>query len=190
MGDERHAVADAIAAWAEASAPATTAGTAAAPSVARPTPRSVAAGAVVELREVTGETVRDVCRLQVQPSQRGYVAPNAVSFAEALFAPQAWHRAVYADERPVGFVMLYEDRDKREYFLWRFMIAGDRQGLGYGRRALELVVEHVRTLPDAAALLTSWVPGPGSPEAFYRAFGFEPTGEVDEGEIVGRLALE
>jgi diamine N-acetyltransferase len=33
------------------------------------------------------------------------------------------------------------------------------------------------------------VPAPGGPEPFYRAFGFEPTGEVDEGEVVARLRL-
>ncbi|MCI0345283.1 MAG: hypothetical protein L0221_07535 [Chloroflexi bacterium] len=27
------------------------------------------------------------------------------------------------------------------------------------------------------------------PEPFYRRFGLEPTGEVDDGEVVGRLPL-
>lgn len=35
----------------------------------------------------------------------------------------------------------------------------------------------------------SWVPAPGGPEPFYRGLGFEPTGEVDDGEVIGRLAL-
>ena len=33
------------------------------------------------------------------------------------------------------------------------------------------------------------VPAPGGPEPFYRSFGFEPTGEIDEGEVVARLRL-
>ena len=36
----------------------------------------------------------------------------------------------------------------------------------------------------AEELLLSYVPGEGSPEGFYRGLGFEPTGEVDEGEVV------
>jgi hypothetical protein len=40
--------------------------------------------AVVELREITFETVRAICRLGVAPSQADFVAPNAVSIAEAL----------------------------------------------------------------------------------------------------------
>ena len=58
------------------------------------TPRSVAEGAVVELREITFETVRAICRLEVASSQAGFVAPNAVSIAEAHFAPTAWFRAI------------------------------------------------------------------------------------------------
>jgi diamine N-acetyltransferase len=154
-----------------------------------PPRRSVRDGAVVELREVTGDTVRAVCRLLVAPAQRGFVAPNAVSFAEALFEPKAWYRAIVADDLPVGFVMLYDDPEQPQYFLWRLMIDHRHQGLGFGRRAIELVVEHVRSRPNATALLVSWLPGPGSPEPLYLDLGFEPTGEVDEGEIVARLAL-
>ena len=152
-------------------------------------PRSVADGAVVELREVAKDTVRAVCILQVAPEQRGFVAPNAVSFAEAMFEPKAWFRAIVADEVPVGFAMLSVDPERSEYYLWRLMVDARYQGRGYGRAALALVVDHVRSLPGATELLVSWVPEPGGPEPFYRGLGFEPTGAVDEGEIVARLPL-
>jgi diamine N-acetyltransferase len=151
--------------------------------------RSVADGGAVELREVTGENVRAVCLLQVASEQRGFVAPNAVSFAEAMFEPKAWFRAVVADEVPVGFVMLSLDEAEPEYYLWRFMIDAAYQGRGYGREAMRLVIEHVRTLPRASELLVSWVPEEGGPEPFYRGLGFEPTGEIDDGEVVARLVL-
>ena len=158
-------------------------------SVALPRPRSVADGALVELREITGDTVREICRLAVGPGQHGFVAPNAVSLAEAHFSREAWPRAVYADDVPVGFAMLSVNPETAEYFLWRFMIAAPFQRLGFGEAALRLLVDHVRTLPGATALITSWVPADGGPEPFYRDFGFEPTGEVDDGEVVGRLPL-
>jgi diamine N-acetyltransferase len=69
------------------------------------------------------------------------------------------------------------------------MIDARYQGHGYGRRALELLVEYVKTRPGAKALMTSCVPGDGSPCPFYERLGFVPTGEVDEGEIVLRLSL-
>jgi diamine N-acetyltransferase len=151
--------------------------------------RSVAGGAVVELREVTRNTVRAICRLEVAPGQVGFVAPNSISFAEALFEPKAWYRGIYVDGVPVGFAMLSIDREKPEYYLWRLMIADGFQRHGYGRAALGLIVDHVRTLPGATALAVSWVPGDGGPEPFYTALGFEPTREIDDGEVVARLAL-
>jgi diamine N-acetyltransferase len=143
----------------------------------------------VTLREVTAETVRAICALEVRPGQRGFVAPNAVSIAQAHFEPRAWFRAVYADDAPVGFVMLHDDREKPEYYLWRFMIDGGHQGKGYGRRALDLVVAHVRELPGATALLSSYVPGEEGPGEFYRRYGFVETGEVEGSEVVIRLEL-
>ena len=143
----------------------------------------------VSLREVTAETVRAVCYLSVAPDQRRLVASNAESIAEAYFSEEAWFRAVYADETPVGFVMLYDDPREPRYYLWRFMVAAEQQGKGYGRRAMELLIEHVKTRPGAEELLVGYVPGKGSPEGFYRGLGFEPTGEIHEGEVMLRLVL-
>jgi diamine N-acetyltransferase len=134
--------------------------------------------------------VREVTSLEVAPDQASFVAPNAVSIAQAHFEPRAWFRAIYADDDPVGFIMLYDDPEKPEYFLWRLMVAAEHQSKGYGRRALELLIEYVRSRPNATELLTSFVPGERGPERFYRKLGFVDTGEIDEGEIVIRLALE
>ena len=151
--------------------------------------RSVPDGATVELREVSKNDVRAICRLAVGPTQMSFVAPNAISFAEALFEPKAWYRGIYADGTPVGFAMLSIDRDAPEYYLWRFMVDTRYQGRGYGRAAIGLIAAFVRTLPNAHELLVSWVPADGGPEPFYRGLGFVPTGEVDGIEVVARLIL-
>jgi diamine N-acetyltransferase len=144
----------------------------------------------VTLREITRETLRAILKLKVAAAQERFVASNAVSIAQAHFYPGvAWFRGIYADDEPVGFVMLELHPDKQEYGLWRFMIDERYQGHGYGAQAIALVVAHVRGLPGAKQLLTSVVPGEGSPGPFYQRLGFEFTGEVDEGEQVLRLAL-
>jgi diamine N-acetyltransferase len=143
----------------------------------------------VTLREVTKDTAREIMRLEVADHQTGFVAPNSVSIAQAHFEPKAWFRAAYAGDEPVGFVMLYADPDKPEYFLWRLMVDHRHQGKGYGRRVLELVIDHVRDLPNATQLLTSYVPGEGSPGGLYHRMGFVDTGDEDEGELVTALDL-
>ncbi len=145
--------------------------------------------AAVELREITSDNVRAVCRLAVAASQTSFVAPNAISLAEALFEPKAWYRAIYVGEQPVGFVMLSIDTLATTYYLWRFMIADGQQHRGYGRAAIWALVEHVRGLPGATELLVSWVPADGGPEPFYRDLGFVPTGEIHDGEVEARLVL-
>lgn len=143
----------------------------------------------VTLREVTRETVRDVCRLEVAPGQGRFVASAAVSIAEAHFSPEAWFRAIYRGEEPVGFVMLSVKPEVPEYFLWRFLVDARHQRGGAGSAALRLVIEYVRSL-GATELFLSYVPGEGDPRAFYEKHGFAPDGRVEDGEIVMRLGLE
>lgn len=130
--------------------------------------------------------------LSVAPEQARFVASNAVSIAQAHFQPNvAWFRAIYADDTAVGFLMLHDDPEKPEYHLWRFMIDHRYQKRGYGRDALELLLDHVRARPGAFALTLSYVPGGGSPGAFYERMGFAHTGEADEdGELLMRIDLE
>jgi diamine N-acetyltransferase len=144
----------------------------------------------ISLREITKETLRDITRLKVSPEQERLVATNAESIAEAYFSPDiAWFRAIYADDTPVGFLMIEDNATEGQYYLWRFMIDVRYQRRGIGQKALELLFEHVKTRPSASVLLTSCVPGQGSPGPFYERMGFVYTGEEDSGELVMRREL-
>lgn len=142
------------------------------------TDRDLGPDATISLREITAKTVGEVCTLSrtLTPPKSNFVAGNAFSIAQAHFDEHAWFRAVYADETPVGFIMISDKPDIPEYFLWRFMIAGDHHGKGFGRRAIELLVEHVKSRPEATELLVSCGQGEGSPEGFYQKIGFKHDG--------------
>lgn len=145
---------------------------------------------IVTLREVSKDSAREIIKLQVSEAQNQFVAPNTVSIAQAYFdRDRAWFRAIYADETPVGFLMLYDDPREPVYFLWRLMIDGRYQGMGFGYKAIDLLVAHVKTRPAATELKVSYVPGEGSPGPFYRKAGFVETGEVSDGENVMSLKL-
>lgn len=146
--------------------------------------------ATVTLREITKETLQGIFQLSVAEQQKHFVATNAVSIAQAYFErEQAWFRGIYADETPVGFLMLYDDPVVCEYFLWRFMIDARYQGCGFGQRALDLLIDHVRSRPGARELGVSCVPGAGSPCPFYEKMGFQYTGSEEDGELVMKLIL-
>jgi diamine N-acetyltransferase len=146
----------------------------------------------VHLREITDANRSAVVALAVSPAQEDFVATVAESLTEAAETPDA----VYAGDEPVGFLMLSDGItvDNPDYlgpyFLWRLLVDQRHQGKGYGAAALARAVEHVRTRPDARVLITSAVPGPGSPLGFYLAHGFHETAEVRDGEVVLELELD
>lgn len=130
--------------------------------------------------------------------QAHYVASVADSLSEAAANPLAhpWYRGVYSGETPAGFLMISDGIPDGHpellgpYFLWRLLIDTRWQGRGFGRAAVDLVVDHVRKRPDAKVLLTSIQPGfVGSPRGFYLTYGFKTTGQSFDGEEVLELEL-
>jgi diamine N-acetyltransferase len=153
---------------------------------------NIGTNSIVTLREITEETVVAICKLSdtLSEQHQKMVAPNAISIAQAHYNQHAWFRAIYADETPVGFIMLYDNPEEPEYFLWRLMIAGPYQGIGYGSKAVQSLIEYVRQRPGASELLVSCVEGEGSPEGFYAKLGFKRNGEILGEEVVMSLAIE
>ena len=152
---------------------------------------------VVSLREIDDGDRDHVLSLGVTPTQERFVSTVAGSIREAEETPEGkpWYRAIYADDLPVGFVMLSWNvtpeppRIIGPWFLWRLLIDVQSQGRGYGREAVGLVADIARE-NGAAELLTSYGLGEGGPELFYRRVGFKPTGELAEkGEIIVALDL-
>jgi diamine N-acetyltransferase len=143
----------------------------------------------VTLQEITAETLSSVLALSVAEAQKGFVASNAVSIAQAHFSPNAWFRAIYADDTPVGFVMLWIDEDAAEYDVWRFMVDHRYQRRGYGRQAMQQVIDFVWASGRAKEVSLSYVPGEGNPSPFYVKCGFVETGEWNGGEKVMKLVL-
>jgi GNAT superfamily N-acetyltransferase len=147
----------------------------------------------VHLREITDDNRQAVCALRVRGRQKRFVASVSGSLRDAAKAPKAhpWYRAVYCGDEPVGFVMLSWNARKGphgHYFLWRLLIDKRHQRRGIGRAVLTQIVDLVRA-DGGTDLLTGYEPGKGGPRPFYQRFGFQPTGEIDGGEIVLRLPL-
>jgi diamine N-acetyltransferase len=149
----------------------------------------------VTLQEITADTVIAVIKLSVADAQKGFVAPNAVSLAQALFSPDAWYRAIYCGGSPAGFVMLADESQRPDppasprIGVWRLMVDARFQGRGIGRAAMRQVIDAVKARDRFDVLEVSYVPGPGCPEPFYLGLGFRPTGRVEDGETVLELPL-
>ncbi|HEX7879216.1 MAG TPA: GNAT family N-acetyltransferase [Candidatus Eisenbacteria bacterium] len=154
------------------------------PGVTSP-PAPPTRNSLITLREVTQATVRTICALSVSPEQQRFVSPNSVSIAEAHFTPTAWFRAVYADEVPVGFVMLDERPEWDYVYIWRLLIDQRYQKLGFGRRVMQMVEERVTGRAGVTRLELSCVQEPGGPQPFYESLGYRFEGQYEsDGEAI------
>ncbi|MEV4151294.1 GNAT family N-acetyltransferase [Amycolatopsis sp. NPDC049691] len=142
---------------------------------------------------ITPANVAAACQLAVEPHQRDFVAPVAVSLAEAYTQPAvAWPRLILDDGEPVAFVMGgFDPGAELDFFrcgIWRLNVGAGVQGRGYGRFAVETVLEEARRRGNTTATVL-WIPAAGGPEEFYLKLGFRPTGQTFNGEVVGRIEL-
>ena len=160
---------------------------------------------MLHLEKVDGKNVWDILKLTVSESQKNYVASNDVSIIEAYTAiagnGHAFPFGLYDGDRPVGFLMIGFDVDdcwtdapgiaKGNYSLWRLMIDKAYQGRGYGREAVKLALDFIRSLPcgDAEYCWLSYEPGNEAARRLYRSFGFEETGGTDGEELIAALKL-
>ena len=158
--------------------------------------------ATVELRDIVTEADRQgVLALEVAPGQDRFVASVEDSFRDAIddarAVPRMW--SINDRDRVVGFAMISDgipverlasDPDLiGPYYLWRLLIDRRVQRRGYGSATLDAIVAYVRTRPGADVLWVSAGQGEGSPQPFYERYGFVPTGDVMDDEVVLRLDL-
>ena len=128
----------------------------------------------IRLEKVNAKNVWELLELTVSEEQKSFVARNDVSIIEAYTTVTANGHAfpfgIYDEEKPVGFLMIgfgvddyWDDAPEiagGNYFLWRLMIDKAYQKKGYGRKAVRMAIDFVRTLPCGPAdyLWTSYEP--------------------------------
>lgn len=144
---------------------------------------------MITLREITSENWRECIGLSVKESQKGFVAPNVYSLAQAKVYPSYKPLAIYHGDEMVGFTLYGVDPEDNEMGISRLMIDQKYQGKGYGRAALAQLLERIKQEVSPHAIYLSFEPENKNAEALYRSFGFEHTGEVEGGELVMKLTL-
>ena len=146
---------------------------------------------MLRLVEIDRYNYLPVLDLSVSPEQESLVASNQYSLAQAYAQPECVPLALYAENKPVGFAMYALDEDDHQYWIYRLMIDQRHQHNGYGRAAMELLIDRIRGLSDEehACVLISFEPENQIARRLYESLGFLPDGRVMYGEVVYRLAL-
>lgn len=99
---------------------------------------------MITFREIDKSNYMDCICLKVKDDQRGFVADNARSLAEAQFEEGLYTRAVYSGDTMVGFVLFDYDTEIPGWCMSRFMIGAQYQGQGLGREAILRFLDYVK----------------------------------------------
>ena len=162
---------------------------------------------MIELRKINYDNLKELLELEVNEAQKVCVADNTRSLIDAYISLSSGYHAtayaIYASDIMVGFVM-YDYWDSctwktipaKTYYLWRLMIDKRYQGKGYGKLAMEKIIDEIKTLPygEAECIALSYDISDVGPQGFYKSLGFRETGEVvDENakkiEMLARLEI-
>ena len=159
----------------------------------------------ITLEKITYKNyIKVIWGLKVSKHQKNFVASNNNSLAEAYVAITnggvALPFAICKNKKPIGFLMigygLAEDDDlekedplfvemaRKSYCVWRFMIDKRYQGKGYGRKAMELALDYIRTFPcgKADTCWLSYEPENEVAKKLYFSFGFIEQPQFYKGE--------
>ncbi|MDJ0635580.1 MAG: GNAT family N-acetyltransferase [Xenococcaceae cyanobacterium MO_188.B29] len=140
----------------------------------------------IKLKEVTKDNWIDCIDLSLYPEQEKNVASNVASIAESKFEPHYQLRAVYKEQKVIGFLAFCVEVDPPDpelYWLFRFMIDKHFQGQGYGTKALNLVIEEIRQL-GAKRIHTMHKPSNKTAGKLYQKAGFVYIGHLDDGDLL------
>ncbi|MGD6902194.1 GNAT family N-acetyltransferase [Bacillus infantis] len=142
---------------------------------------------MIFLKEVDRHNFFDVIDLKVAEEQKSFVATNLFSLAQAKAFPECNCLAIYHEEELVGFTMYCMDFDDKEYWIYRLMIDAKYQSKGYGKAAMEKLIERIKEDKDHQVIYLSFEPENDRAKEMYEKLGFEADGRVIDGEIVYRL---
>lgn len=142
------------------------------------------------LVEITMDNFEECIDLQVDESQRGFVANNAYSLSEAFADKVSEPRAVYFNSEMVGFIMYDYDSGKKTGFISRLMVDKRYQKNGYGREAIQMVIQKFKNISECKYIQLSYHKDNDNAGRLYEKLGFVKTGELtNNGEVICKITL-
>ena len=161
---------------------------------------------MLELKKINRKNVADILKLEFFDNQKSFVATNNISIIEAYIAitenNHVFTFGIYKDDIPIGFLMIGFDVNsddegapriaKGNYNIWRLMVDKKFQGKGFGKKAMDLALEFVKTFPCGTAKYCwlSYESDNDVARQLYKSVGFVETEEKDGEEIVAILELK
>ena len=135
----------------------------------------------IMFKEVTWDTLKEVCMLSVKCDQVSFIESNAYSIAESKFNDEWNTVGIYIDNILVGFAMYGYISSEKRVWLDRFMIDGRFQGKGYGRKTIKELINKIFNEFKCDEIYLSIFDDNLNALKLYKSLGFKANGELDYG---------
>jgi diamine N-acetyltransferase len=137
-------------------------------------------GREITLAEITDDNWRAVADVAPRDDQRRFVAALGARYLLLSMRGGVWTSlAVMAGDAVAGHVMWA--LDDGIHWIGGMLVDASAQGSGVGRAAVEAIIAR---LADAREIRLSCHPENAAADRLYRALGFTPTGEIEDGEVI------
>ena len=143
---------------------------------------------MLQLRDIQQDNWLNVILLCSSEDQQNRIfektiASNCLSLAQASIEKNWTVKAIYDDELLVGFTMYGFSEELNGYEICRLLIDYHFQGKGYGKSALELIVDEMKNQTSCAEILVCFQPDNINAKKLYERFGFKDTGKTIKGNV-------
>jgi diamine N-acetyltransferase len=145
----------------------------------------------ITLEAVTVDNFETLLAMELPPDQDRWIASNACSIAQASFYPEWLTYAICCDGKAVGFLLydIASGDEMGQFGIYRFMVDFPRQGQGIGRRAMNLLLAHLRAQQGARRITICYKPENTAARGLYLSCGFMEVGVDDSGEMIAEIRL-
>ena len=148
---------------------------------------------MINLIQITEENFTDAFNLKLAPEQERFVSHPIRSLAQAyIYREQCQPFGIYKGNTMVGYVMVIYDYDIPEYDIWHMMVDESNQKQGYGKVALDQLLDYIKTKPFGSSNRVTLTCNRDNIQALnlYKSRGFTETGAVDGDEIELSLMMQ
>lgn len=132
------------------------------------------------LKEITKDNFEAVGELHIPDDQQEHLSLNIWSIAESKFYDSHHARAIYNEDKLIGFIMWVDVSDDKTS-IFRFMVAHEFQNKGMGRLALAKAIEDIKNRHGLKTIEICYSPDNDIAKKLYFSSGFSEVGLSDCG---------
>lgn len=148
----------------------------------------------MKLIDITSENWMEVLFLTTNESGmpmlcEEFVASCALSIVQAKYENGWITKAIEQDGQIIGFTMYGYCEAHQFYELCRILIDKKHQGRGYGTRAIQLVLDEMRSMDGCREVYLSTDPNNHRGKHIYEKIGFLPENRQIDGEDLYKIVL-